>query len=283
MMASRLSVTTVGNDEHAALIAACEPGVGLCTILNIEGSFSRRLGAQLAIGERFLTGSLSDGCLEAQLAADMRKLTHPRVIRYGAGSPKIDFRLPCGGGLDILLDPSPDRTACRRAFEQLNKRSPAELPLPPNPFLSRRRYLPSLRLLAFGEGPEFRCLEELADAMNLSLSSFDKTKLTLGRPAPECRPDAWTAALLLFHDHEWEGALLEQMLDSDAFYVGAQGGEKAREARTFDLIARGLSEEKVARIRSPVGLIPSCKTPRLVALSALAEICAQYERLLEHS
>jgi len=38
------------DDDRAALRAACEPGVGLCTIVGIEGSFSRRLGAQLAVG-----------------------------------------------------------------------------------------------------------------------------------------------------------------------------------------------------------------------------------------
>ena len=43
--------------------------------------------------------------------------------------------------------------------------------------------------------------------------------------------DPWTAVLLLFHDHEWEHALLEWALGTPAFLIGAQGGAPAREAR----------------------------------------------------
>ena len=279
-MLRELDATEVRDEDHAALAAACEPGVGLCTIVGIEGSFSRRLGAQLAVrGDGTTVGSLADGCLEAQLASDIFDLTRPGVVRYGAGSGKIDFRLPCGGGLDVLLDPAPDRAACRAAMLALAGRSPADLALPHNAFLPRRRYLPSLRLAVFGEGPGVACFGDLARTMQLEVSTWDKSHLALGKPAHDCRLDRWTAALFLFHDHEWEIALLEQVLASDAFFVGAQGGESARLTRTHGLAGRGLAEEQIARIRSPVGLIPSCKTPSAMALSALAEMVADYERL----
>ena len=60
-------------DDRAALRAARQDGVGLCTIVGIEGSFSRRLGAQLAVHpDGAITGSLADGCLEQQLASEIR-------------------------------------------------------------------------------------------------------------------------------------------------------------------------------------------------------------------
>lgn len=279
-MLAELTQDTTPGEDHEALLAACEAGVGLCTIVGIDGSFSRRLGAQLAVLPDGSThGSLADGCLEAQLAADMRNLHSPKVIRYGRGSPKIDFRLPCGGGLDILLDPAPDRNGCRRAMRALADRRPASLPLPDISPLPERRYIPALRIAAFGEGPELAALEALAAATDIELVSYCKDRLTLGQPASDCQPDRWTAALMLFHDHEWELPLLEQALTSEAFYVGAQGGENARIARTLALTERGVAEEQIARIRSPIGLIPTCKTPQTLALSALAEIVGHYERL----
>lgn len=33
-----------------------------------------------------------------------------RLLRYGMRLPFIDFRLPCGSGLDILIDPTPEMT-----------------------------------------------------------------------------------------------------------------------------------------------------------------------------
>ena len=81
------------DEDHLALAAACAAGVGLCTIVGIEGAFSRRLGAQLAVlpsGET--VGSLSDGCLERQLASDLASCEKPQVVRYGKGSGKIDVK-----------------------------------------------------------------------------------------------------------------------------------------------------------------------------------------------
>ncbi|GMM92701.1 XdhC family protein [Qipengyuania sp. MTN3-11] len=270
------------SEDHAALNAATSADVGLCTIVGIDGSFSRRLGAQLAVlPDGSTIGSLADGCLEAQLATDMYGLERPSVIRYGRGSETIDFRLPCGSGIDILLDPQPDPLACRRAAQLLANRQPARMALPPVSPIGHRRYLPALTIAAFGEGPELEAFASLAAALGIAVQSYDKIDLSLGQRASDCRLDPWTAALLLFHDHEWELPLLEQALESEAFYVGAQGGENARVSRGLSLAARGVPEEQIARIRSPIGLIPSCKTPATLALSAIAEIVAQYERLLD--
>ena len=270
----------VRDEDQLALAAACRPGVGLCTIIGIEGSFSRRLGAQLAVTpDGAIVGNLADGCLENQLASDLRQCRTPRVVRYGRGSSKIDFRLPCGGGLDILLDPTPDRAACRSALQALRARRPARLPLGGDGKLCERVYVPSLKLVVLGEGPEVEAVASLCSAMQIDLDVRSRDGLVLGQPARDVGYDPWTACLLLFHDHEWELALLEQALASDAFYVGAQGGERARSDRTLALAARGVPEEQIARLTSPVGLMPACKSPRTLALSALSEIVGRFEQI----
>jgi xanthine dehydrogenase accessory factor len=122
--------------DHAALRAALDEGTGLCTVVGIDGSFSRRVGAQMAASRagvaQAIAGSLADVCLERQLAGDLAGLAPgavPMLQRYGR-APIIDFRLPCGGGLDILLDPAPDRDALAKAVQALDARQPASLPLP---------------------------------------------------------------------------------------------------------------------------------------------------------
>ena len=279
MLADYANVT-VREEDHLALATACQPGVGLCTIVGIDGSFSRRLGAQLAvIPDGSTVGDLADGCLERQLATDMANCTESRVVRYGRGSPIIDFRLPCGGGLDILLDPAPDRSACRAALDALRRRRPARLTFEEGRQLLNRTYLPSLKLVVLGEGPELEAMNSLCSAMNIEANFFSREDLALGQAAQDARYDPWTACLLLFHDHEWELALLEQALASEAFYIGAQGGERARSDRALALAARGVPEEKIARLTSPVGLMPACKSPQTLALSALSEIVGRYEQM----
>ncbi|OBX20811.1 hypothetical protein A9995_03785 [Erythrobacter sp. QSSC1-22B] len=270
----------VFDQDHAALAAACEPGVALCTIVGIEGSFSRRIGAQLAVlPDGGVVGDLADGCLESQLAADIRDFDGPVVRRYGRGSDVIDFRLPCGGGLDILLDPAPDRSACREALALLQARRPAELQLPDVGQMRRRAYIPALRLRAYGEGPELATLARLARASGIEIEAIDKSRLTLGKAPGLVPTDRWTAVILLFHDHEWEAALLEDALAGQAFYIGAQGGENARAQRTMTLLSRGAREEDIARLRSPIGLLHACRTPQALALSTLAEVVGLYDGL----
>ena len=280
-MLADYAIEAVRDEDHLALAAACQPDVGLCTIIGIDGSFSRRLGAQLAVlPDGSTVGDLADGCLESQLAADIVQCSERRVVRYGRGSAVIDFRLPCGGGLDILLDPAPDRMACRSALEALQARQSARLELDSGGVVLDRMYLPSLKLAVFGEGRELEEVASLCFAMKIELEVISRDDLALGQAAPNLRYDPWTACLLLFHDHEWELALLEQALASEAFYIGAQGGERARSERNLALAARGVPEEQIARLTSPVGLMPACKSPQTLALSALSEIVGRYEQML---
>jgi xanthine dehydrogenase accessory factor len=285
--------TALRDGDHAALRNACADGAGLCTIVNIEGSFSRRLGAQLAVREDgSVIGSLADGCLERQLANEVmaaRAEGRPVLRRFGAGSDVIDFRLPCGSGIDILVDPSPDRAACRTALTRLDARKEVSLALPlPNGsegMLSERRYIPALRLQLFGEGPELVALAALAAGAGFACETHrrDDPGMALGRAPEGLVADGWTAVVLLFHDHEWEAAILEWALAGPAFYIGAQGGRPAREDRLAMLDARGVHSEALARLRSPIGLVPHCREPSTLAISILAEIAGTYDALVPGS
>ena len=55
--------------DHDALFLAAEGDAALCTIVGIDGSFSRRVGAQLAVArDGRVAGDLADNCLNAELA-----------------------------------------------------------------------------------------------------------------------------------------------------------------------------------------------------------------------
>ncbi len=289
--------------DDAALRAAADGAAALCTVTHIDGSFSRRTGAQLAIrADGSLAGDLADGCLEAALAEDAARLagtdTPRRTLRYGAGSPNIDFRLPCGGGLDVMVDAAPDRALCQQAARALDDRQMAALAWPLNggPLEAgdlgepngasegrfNRIYAPPLRLLLLGAGPEMDAAAKLGAAMGLIVEtlepqSSDGGSLALGRVPQERVVDPWTAILLLFHDHEWERILIPWALQTPAFFIGAQGGAQARAARSAMLETLGHHAAARARVHSPVGLIERARDPMVLALSALSEIVADYE------
>lgn len=80
-------VAATQDEDHLALAAACAPGVGLCKTIGIELSFSRRLGAQIAVlADGTTIGNFADGCLENQLAAEMAR-GGPKTV--GCSSRKL--------------------------------------------------------------------------------------------------------------------------------------------------------------------------------------------------
>lgn len=252
----------------------------LCTIVGIEGSYSRAIGSHLAIAwDGRMAGSLADGCLEAELAthASERRGKAAQTVRFGRGSPVLDFRLPCGSGIDVHIDPAPDRERIAHILSELGARRTAtldigELMLP---------YMPPLRIVAMGLGPEVAAVERLAAAMDIACETHRPADahhrgLILGKTPSGVAADPWTAILLLFHDHEWERALLEWAIATPAFHIGAIGGWRTRERRLAYLAARGLPPSQTDRIRAPVGLIPSTRDPATLALSILAQVVGEY-------
>ena len=81
----------------------------LVTVGAVEGSSMRNPGTIMGVAEDgSYAGSLSGGCIESAVVAealDALKSGEPRVMRFGAGSPYLDIKLPCGGGIDLAFHP----------------------------------------------------------------------------------------------------------------------------------------------------------------------------------
>jgi xanthine dehydrogenase accessory factor len=271
------------DEDQLALRQAAVGDSALCTVVGIDGSFSRRLGAQLAVGrDGTVFGSLSDSCLDKELASQATSALEegrPRALRYGKGSPFIDFRLPCGSGLDILIDPFPDIDALVDCVVKLDRRQRSTLKLPCEApgLLQTRDYLPSPRLVVFGDTAEATALKELCVAFGTEVQCIQPGRdIFLGKQPSGIKIDTWTAIVLLFHDHEWETAILEWATLTEAFYIGAIGGQATRTNRHEALARAGLSPELIGKVRSSIGLIPAARNPRVLALGVLTEIIRDY-------
>ena len=129
-----------------------------------------------------------------------------------------------------------------------------------------RRWDPPTRIFIVGEGPYADALEGLAAA-------GDSQIVRSGTSAPAAEElDAYSAVVLLMHDHENEPAILESVLQSDCFYVGALGSRTTHQRRVEQLEAMGIPTESITRIHGPIGLPIAARSPNEIALSILAEI-----------
>ncbi len=87
--------------------------VAVATVISVEGSAPRPIGARLAVtGAGEMAGSVSGGCVENAVileAQDVLKTGVPRVVRYGITDEMAwDVGLACGGTIEVFVEPVND-------------------------------------------------------------------------------------------------------------------------------------------------------------------------------
>ncbi|MGV6800926.1 MAG: XdhC family protein [bacterium] len=290
--------------------------VALIKVTNVIGGGIRRKGAIMAVTEKGASaGSVSNGCVDADIIRQAQQALRegsPRCIRYGQGSPFLDIRLPCGGGLELVIVPDIPADLVSRAFSQLGARqatslnyipqggdlAPEKGTAPPNAHDAlltelSLSFIPKIKIRVIGRGIEPVALARMALAADMEIAFYspDQHAVTqaeclginatyysdINKTAP--MDDQWTAVVLMFHDHDQEPALLVEALKGPAFFIGALGSQATHLARCNALRDRGVHETEIARVSGPIGLIPGTRDASMLAISTLAEIAHKAQSL----
>src|SRR5688572_20484072 len=93
----------------------------LATVVGVRGSSYRRPGARMLVAsDGWKAGSISGGCLEADLVRRAAWLvsTGKAVLREYDTSADGEAALGCGGHVQVLLEPLPASSPLVRAFER---------------------------------------------------------------------------------------------------------------------------------------------------------------------
>ena len=285
--------------------------VALVTVIATWGSAPRPVGALLALdedGQPF--GSVSGGCVENDLATRLRAgfPTACETVRYGVTAEEARrFGLPCGGMLELLVEPlagietlQPALTALERGELRARRVRLADgavsfraaTPEDSSTFdgvILTQIFGPRWRLLIIGAGQISTYLASMAQALDYRVLICDPraeyvrewtvggAELLPGMPDDVVRavtPDRRTAIVALTHDPKLDDMALMEALKTDAFYVGALGSAATTARRRERLALLEVTPEELTRLHGPVGLPIGSRTPPEIAVSILAELTA---------
>ena len=268
--------------------------VVLIVVDAVSGASVRPVGTPMVVSEAGdYAGYVSNGCVDADIAGHALEALSDgalRRVKYGADSPYIDIRLPCGGGVSVVIIPNPEAALVTKICAKFERRETVALSLTDGlAFGKGYHYAPPLRVLAAGRGENLLMFARAAQSLGIECTAYSpnaedlrKIKamkdgqgeaLIIGK-APDWKLDRRTAVVTLFHDHEYELPLLRSALKSDAFYIGSMGSRTTHDARLLALKEMEPSLDS-SRLRGPIGLVPSMRDAGRLAVSVLAEIIAE--------
>ena len=283
----------------------------LATVVRTWGSAPRPVGAMLVIrDDGMVMGSVSGGCVEDDMIDRVRAAKiaagRPELVVYGVTKEQAErFGLPCGGTLEIVVEPVTGTSQLAELLERVSRHelvarrldmSTGAVTLAPGKWSDALEFDgksllsvhgPRWRLLIIGAGQLSRYLAQMAQALDYQVTvcdpreeyaeGWDLPGATLDRRMPDdvvlaLNLDAHSAVVAVTHDPKLDDLALLEALKSPAFYVGALGSRKNNETRRRRLAQFDLAASEIARLHGPVGLRIGSKTPPEIAVSILAEM-----------
>lgn len=234
-----------------------EGGLVVATLVANRSALDVPLGVRLVVaggGARF--GSIHpvlDAALSVQALESLaRKQSHIRSFRLADGSAE---RTGLGeGDVDVYFEvlASPPRLVIVGA---------GHIAVP----LARMGKLLDFEVVVVDDRPEYASHSRFPDADQIDVGPY---RATLGKVPI----DSDSYIVLVTRGHVHDRACLEQVIDSPAAYIGMIGSKRRVRTVIEQIRASGGNEERLKRVRAPIGLDIGSRTPAEIALAIMAEI-----------
>jgi len=236
------------NNESAAL----------CTVIKSEGSTPRHVGSKMLVyaDEKFI-GTVGGGELESrviQAALESLKSGDAQTLSYTLADPSRGDPGVCGGTVEVFVEP----------------------------------IRPPATILVIGGGHVGKAVVYLAKWLGFKVAVSDDR-------AEFCNPESVPGAdayypvpmaelpsqlkvtrrvyiVITSRGSPIDAAGLPGLLESDAAYIGVIGSKRRWLTTVKALKDKGISDELIARVHSPMGIELNAETPEEIAVSIMAEV-----------
>lgn len=230
----------------------------ICTIISSHGSTPRHVGSKMLVyTDGNILGTVGGGEMENRVIAEARQAIldgKPRVLEYSMADPKRGDPGVCGGQVEIFVEPlQPKPTLVVVGGGHVGKA------------VAHLAHWLGFRVAVNDDRPEFCTPEAVPDADEYHFLPVTQLPQHL-----EITP--WTYVVLTTRGVNVDVQGLPALLETPAAYIGVIGSRRRWATARSQLLERGVPEEKLARVRSPMGLELNAETPEEIAVSIMAEI-----------
>jgi len=242
--------------EMVRLAAECQDAA-LVTVISAAGSTPREEGAKMLVrADGSIMGTIGGGNLEEQAireAIATMRTGRTKRLSYHLTEGE-DTGMACGGDLEVFIEPV-------LAEPGLFIFGGGHIGLA----LAKMARLAGYRIMVVDDRPEFATPQRFPEAEQTLVSDFSTafSKLTVRNS---------DYIVIITHGHSGDEVVLEQALKTEAMYIGMIGSSKKNEAIFSHLRAKGISQELLEKVYTPIGLRIRAQTPAEIAVSILAEM-----------
>ncbi len=253
---------------HLAKDVEQDRPVALCTVVWTRGSVPRRPGSKMLVyPDGSFEGTVGGGELEyrvRQAALEALQDGRPRYLTYNMIDPQRGDPGVCGGEVHVYIEPVlPPPTLVVVGAGHVGKA-----------VVHLARWL-GWRVVLYDQREEWCNPEKIPGAHRYIVAPPQELRRHL-------EVDRRTFFVLVTPGTQVDAEILPEILATPAPYVGVIGSRRrwATTRRTL-MEDKGLPEEVVDRVVSPIGLEIGAETPEEIALSIMAQVVGVFRGALE--
>ena len=234
--------------------------IALVTIIETKGSTPREVGAKMVVGkDGLIAGTIGGGITEARVIEEAKQ-----ALKEGEGK-LLDYHLTkeqaaldegaiCGGEMKVFID----------------------------------ILQPKEEVLIFGAGHIAVCLSKLAKMVGFRVIIIDERKefanrarfpevdriiiKEAGKALTNVKVTSSTYVVIVTKGHLQDEEALFSVINLGVGYIGMIGSCKKNATVFQRLTKKGISQEELDKVHTPIGIDINAQTPEEIAVSIMAEI-----------
>jgi xanthine dehydrogenase accessory factor len=230
----------------------------LCTVTKSEGSTPRHVGSKMLVySDGKFIGTVGGGDLEHRVLDEAWMAIsdgQPRYLHYNMADPSRGDPGVCGGQVEVFVEP----------------------------------ILPTPTLVVIGAGHVGKAVVHLAKWLGFRVAvSDDRAEfcnpeatpgadeyypVEMGKLAESLKITKRTFLVVTSRGSSVDANGLPSLLESEAAYIGVIGSKRRWATTVKALKEKGVKEELIAKVHSPIGLELQAETPEEIAVSIMAEV-----------